>query len=132
MSARNSDSLVLDRYGMALSIVCAVHCALLPIGMSLLAASGLSWLAGPRFEWSIIAGAFVLGSWRLVKSFARHRNPQALILFGIGLAFFAAAKSSWFHFPYQEAWFMVGGGTSIALAHFRNLRLCSCCHSHAH
>lgn len=123
-------SLAFDRYGMALSIGCAIHCAVLPIAMSVLTATGLSWVAGQQFEWAILASTFMLGSWRLVKSFVNHRNPSALYLFGIGLCFFACAKVGWFTFPYQEAWFMTGGGFSVAAAHFRNLRLCSCCHAH--
>ncbi len=125
-------SLVIDRYGMALSIGCAIHCAVLPVGMSLLTASGLTWIAGPRFEWAILACTFILASWRLLKSFVRHRNPASLYLFGAGLIFFAAAKMVWFNFPYNEAWFMMAGGLLVATAHFRNLRLCACCHVHAH
>ena len=115
---------------MALSIGCAIHCAVLPIAMSVLTATGLSWVAGQQFEWAILASTFMLGSWRLVKSFVNHRNPSALYMFGIGLVFFASAKAGWFAFPYQEAWFMTAGGFSVAAAHFRNLRLCSCCHAH--
>lgn len=134
MSVENSasNSLVLDRYGMALSIGCAIHCAVLPIAMSMLTATGLSWIAGPRFEWAILACTFILGSLRLIKSFVKHRNPVALYMFGAGLLFFAAAKMAWFNFPYNEAWFMTAGGFSVAAAHFRNLRLCSCCHVHPH
>jgi hypothetical protein len=132
MSVENSGSnnLVLDRYGMALSLGCAVHCAVLPIAMGMLSASGLSWIAGEEFEWAILACTFLLGSWRLVKSFVTHRNPVSLYLFGLGLFFFAAAKLEWFEFPYNEAWLMTMGGLFVAAAHFRNLRLCACCHAH--
>jgi uncharacterized membrane protein len=125
-------SLALDRYGMALSIGCAIHCAALPIGMSLFTASGLAWIVGPPFEWAILAGTFLLGSWRLIKSFVEHRNPTTLFLFGAGLIFIAAAKMIRFNFPYNEAWFMAAGGLLIATAHFRNLRLCACGPVHAH
>lgn len=125
-----SKSLVLDRYGMALSIGCALHCAILPIAMSVLTASGLTWVAGPRFEWAILACTLILGSWRLVMSFVKHRNPSSLYLFAAALIFFAAAKMNWFSFTYNEAWFMTAGGMLVATAHFRNLRLCSCCHAH--
>ena len=127
-----SKSLVMDRYGMALSIGCAVHCALLPFAVTALTASSLAWIVGQPFEWAILAGTFILGSWRLVKSFVRHRNPSALYTFAAGLVFFGAGKMGWFQFPYYEAWFMAAGGMLIASAHFRNLRLCACCHPHAH
>lgn len=134
MAAEKSvtSNLALDRYGMALSIGCALHCALLPVGMTAITASSLSWLVGPPFEWAILAGTFTLGSWRLVKSFVKHRNPTSLYLFLVGLMFFGAAKMAWFNFPYNEAWFMTAGGLMVAVAHFRNLRLCACCHAHDH
>lgn len=125
------ENAVLDRYGMALSIGCAIHCAVLPLAMGLLTATGLSWVAGPEFEWAILACTFMLGSSRLWKSFVKHRNPSSLYLFGVGLAFFATAKLGIFAFPYNEAWLMTAGGLFVATAHFRNLRLCSCCHAHA-
>lgn len=130
-----SNNLTLDRYGMALSIGCAVHCALVPVGMSLLTASSLSsmsWVTGNELEWAILACTLIVASWRLVKSFAEHRNPTSLYLFMAGLVFFAAAKMAWFRFPYNEAWLMTAGGLTVAAAHFRNLRICSCCHSHPH
>ncbi len=120
----------LDRYGMALSIGCAIHCAVLPIAMGLLTATGLSWIAGPEFEWSILACTFLLGSTRLIKSWAQHRNPVSLYFFGAGLICFAAAKMAWFAIPNNEAVFMTAGGLLVATAHFKNLRLCACCHAH--
>jgi hypothetical protein len=129
---KSVENLALDRYGMALSIGCALHCALLPAGMSVLAASSASWIAGPHLEWTILACTLVLASWRLVKSFVRHRNPASLYLFAVGLIFFGAAKLGWFQFAYNEAWFMSAGGLAVAAAHFRNLRLCACCHAHDH
>jgi hypothetical protein len=119
-----------DRYGIALSLGCAVHCAVLPVAMSLLTAAGLSWVAGPPFEWAILACTITLGSTRLIQSWIRHRNPSSLYLFGVALICFAAAKLSWFAIPYNEAWFMSAGGLFVATAHFRNLRLCACCHRH--
>jgi hypothetical protein len=116
---------------MALSIGCAIHCAVLPMAMGLLTATGLGWIAGPEFEWAILACTFLLGSTQLVKSFAVHRNPLSLYLFGAGLACFALAKLELFEFGYSEAVFMTVGGLLVATAHFKNQRFCACCHVHA-
>ncbi|MBM3784047.1 MAG: MerC domain-containing protein [Acidobacteria bacterium] len=125
-----SNTQTLDRYGMLLSIGCAIHCAVLPMAMGLLTASGLGWIAGPEFEWAILACTFLIGSTQLIKSFTTHRNPLSLYLFGAGLTFFALAKLEAVQFQYSEAVLMTIGGLLTATAHFKNLRLCACCNAH--
>jgi hypothetical protein len=127
----DTNAKTLDRYGMMLSIGCAIHCALLPMAMGLLTATGLSWIAGPAFEWAILACTFLIGSTQLLRSFTLHRNPVSLYLFGVGLTCFAMAKMELVEFSYSEAVFMTIGGLLVATAHYRNQRLCACCVSHA-
>lgn len=129
--AKIESRLYLDRYGMAISIACAVHCAVLPLAMTFLLGSGLSWLASRELEWAILGSTFLLGSTRLLQSFLRHKNPEALAMFATGLLCFASAKMGWVAIAYSEAWFMALGGALVAAAHFRNLRLCTCC-AHRH
>ena len=118
----------LDRYGMALSLGCAIHCAILPVALSAMTTAGLAWVASEELEWTILIGTFLIGSTRLVQSYLQHRHPECLALFAAGLASFACAKSDLFSFAHNEAVFMTLGGVLIAAAHFRNLRLAkSCC-----
>lgn len=117
----------LDRYGMALSLGCAVHCAILPVALSAMTTAGLGWVASEELEWTILLGTFLIGSTRLGQSYLQHRRPECLALFLAGLASFVCAKSELFAFTHHEAVFMTLGGMLIAMAHFRNLRLTKAC-----
>jgi|LNFM01.2.fsa_nt_gb hypothetical protein len=125
--ANGSPRASLDRYGMALSIGCAIHCAVLPIALSAMTTAGLAWVASEELEWTILICTFLIGSTRLVQSYFQHRHTECLILFVAGLVSFVCAKSELFDFPYNEAVFMTIGGLLIAIAHFRNLRLSRTC-----
>jgi hypothetical protein len=43
----------LDRAGMSASLLCAVHCAFLPLLFVALPAFGLAWLDSPVVDWSM-------------------------------------------------------------------------------
>lgn len=117
----------LDRYGMALSLGCAIHCALLPVALSAMTTVGLAWVASEELEWTILISTFLIGSTRLVQSYLQHRHAECLALFAAGLGSFVCAKSELFRFAHNEAVFMTLGGLLIAAAHFRNLRLSKTC-----
>jgi hypothetical protein len=112
---------------MALSLGCAIHCAILPVALSAMTTAGLAWVASEELEWTILIGTFLIGSTRLVQSYLQHRHPECLALFAAGLASFLCAKSQFFGFDHNEAVFMTLGGLLIAAAHFRNLRLSKTC-----
>ena len=43
----------LDRAGMSASLLCAVHCAFLPLLLAALPTFGLAWLDSPVVDWSM-------------------------------------------------------------------------------
>lgn len=132
----NLSSASMDRYGMAVSLGCAVHCAAMPVALTTLSTMGMGWLGEPAFEWTILLITFAIGSTRLVQSYRVHRNPQCLILFAMGLLCFTIAKAELTDFEYSEPVWMTLGGILVAIAHFRNLRLhngnCGTACDHAH
>lgn len=123
----------LDRVGIWVSTTCAVHCAALPL---LLTISGLGWLESELLEWSIIAFSFVVASLRLTYSYLKqHRRLDSVLLFLVGASSILLAKSETLEFLYAEAVFMTIGGLMIASAHWYNHRLAhqaGAAHSHRH
>ena len=123
----------LDRIGMWVSTTCAVHCAALPL---LLTVSGLGWLGSELLEWGIIAFSFVVASLRLSYSYLKqHRRFDSVLLFLIGASSILLAKSETLEFLYAEAVFMTIGGLVIAVAHWHNHRLAhqaGMAHTHRH
>lgn len=122
---------LIDRLGATGSLLCAIHCALLPLVIALLPSLGLASLASQGFERAFVAFATLLGLFSVVWGYRRHRAVRALSLLAPGLV------TLWVVVLYQplhemvlpHAIAMTFGGTMVGLAHIANLRLN---HGHVH
>ena len=76
-----------DRIGMWASLVCAVHCALLPLVLALLPMLGLGALDLVDIDQAFVVFATVLGVTTLALGYRRHRafGAWALLLPGLAL-----------------------------------------------
>jgi len=122
---------LLDRLGATGSLLCAVHCALLPLLIALLPSLGIAtWLDG-GFEQGFVVFATLLGLFTIVQGYRRHRAVRALWLLLPGLAALWAgiAFEPLHHDTVRHAVTMTFGGTLVGLAHLANLRLS---HGHVH
>lgn len=120
----------LDRIGMWISAACAVHCAALPL---LLTVAGLGFLEDERLEWIIIGLAFTIGSIRLFHSYLQeHHKADSVILFLIGATSILFAKADLLQWEYTEPVFMSIGGFMIAFAHWHNHKLSHSLPGHRH
>lgn len=114
-----------DRVGATASLLCALHCAALPLLLTVLPALGLGFLADHRFERVFIAFASALALTTLIRGYRRHRMPGALYLLAPGLillwsgAWVFDTESS----PVVHAALVTVGGSCVALAHVANMRL---------
>lgn len=122
----------LDRFGMAASLLCALHCAAVPIILSSAPLLGLSFLANERIESAMIIVALVTGATSLTVSYCKyHRRLTALIILISGFLIIAAG-----HFLASgdsESVIVPFGGLIIAVSHYINWRLtrrCLLCHRH--
>lgn len=122
-------SRLVDRFGAGASLLCAVHCALLPIAIAIVPALGLGFLADHRFEHAFIAFASVLALGALIVGFRRHQRFRAFgfLLPGIVLMFAGVAVE--YDRAFLHAVLVAIGGSLIAIAHLTNLRLA---HRHVH
>jgi hypothetical protein len=122
---------LLDRLGAYGSLLCAAHCALLPVVIALLPTIGLASLSGDGFERGFVVFATALGLFSVVWGYRRHRAVRALSLLIPGLlVLWTAVLYPPLHesvLPHAVA--MTLGGTLVALAHLANLRLN---HGHVH
>ncbi|QOW18993.1 MULTISPECIES: MerC domain-containing protein [Lysobacteraceae] len=129
MSPRNQR--LLDRLGASGSIICAVHCALLPVAIALLPAVGLMSLGSERFEQAFVLFATLLGVFSLVQGYRRHGVARALwlLLTGLGVLWAAVLYHPLHASVVPHAVAMTFGGTLVGVAHVINLRLN---HGHVH
>ncbi|SDD80016.1 MerC domain-containing protein [Aquimonas voraii] len=120
-----------DRIGAIASAVCAVHCASWPFLLAVLPALGSSLLASEWLERGFVVFATLLAIASLAHGFRRHRRRSAMVLAapGLGLIWFGSF-GHWHHDLVLHAVLMTLGGTFIAFAHLRNLRLQRAAHIH--
>ncbi len=120
---------IADRFGATASMLCAVHCALLPLVIAILPALGLGFLADHRFEHAFIAFASVLALTALIFGFRRHQRFHAFWFLVPGIALLFAGVVVEYDSTILHAALVAMGGSLIALAHLTNLRLS---HGHVH
>ncbi|MFT3682062.1 MAG: MerC domain-containing protein [Ferruginibacter sp.] len=110
-----------DLVGIGTSLLCAVHCALLPLLMTSLPLFGVNIIHNMAFEWTMIAIAFVVGNYALVHGYIKHhRSPVPIMIFAAG--FILLLFKQFFH--EIENWLLIPAVILIVSAHFYNYRLC--------
>lgn len=115
---------VADRVGMVSSLLCALHCALLPLALAAAPALGLGVLGGADIDQMVTVFASVLGIGSLGLGYRRHRTFHALALLLPGLALLWLGSFSDLHtHDARHVIMMTVGGLLIAAAHLYNLRL---------
>ena len=109
----------LDRVGVLLSGLCAVHCVLSIVLVSVLGLGGQALLA-PAIHEVGLALAILVGAVTLGIGVRRHGQAGPLVLGSIGVALMATALLV----PHgvREALLTIAGVALVATAHIRNLR----------
>ena len=109
-----------DAVGIATSLLCAIHCALLPIVLTSLPLLGVNIIHNGPFEWIMIGLAFLIGAYALVHGYRKHHHSLIpVILFGIGFIFLAAKQFTSLHLLF------LGIAVSLIIsAHLLNYRYC--------
>lgn len=111
----------LDFLGMSASLLCAVHCSVLPLLLTVGLVGGFSWLEHPAVEVTFIICSLMLAWLSLLPGWRRGHGriePILIMLVGFGLIVLAHVL----HEQY-EGLLMTLGGLAIAIAHFLNWRL---------
>lgn len=75
-----------DRWGAIASAVCAVHCLLTGVALSLLPVIGLQFLATQAAEITFIALALTLGAWAVWHGKRAHGDWRPSLLYLAGIA----------------------------------------------
>lgn len=122
--AHGRSAALVDRVGATASLLCAVHCVLLPFVLALLPLIGLKFLAGTTFERIFVICAATLASGSILTGWRRHRKPHALYVTvpAIVLLLFGVAVDLQAHVVIHTIC-EVSGGVLLASAHITNLAL---------
>lgn len=110
-----------DALGIITSVVCAIHCALLPVLVTSLPVFGINIIHNSFFEWGMIALAFVVGSYSLFHGYIKHhRSLYPVLVFSMGFIFLLLKQ----FFTQYETALLIVAVVLIISAHYYNYRLC--------
>lgn len=124
---------ILDRFGILLSLVCAIHCALAPFAVFSLPIFFLiveeSWLVHGLLALFILPTALL--AWYL--GYRHHKDIRIfwLGLPGLAMVCLFPVLAEGFHVtPWIEAMMMIPGSALLIAAHWLNRKSCRCPHVH--
>lgn len=110
-----------DALGIAASIACAIHCAVLPLIMSSLPILGINIINNFWFEIFMIVLAMGIGLHSLTHGFKKHHHRVLpIIVFVIGISLLLVKQI----LHQYQLWFLVPAVILIVSAHFINYRQC--------
>ncbi len=109
----------LDFIGFGASLLCALHCAALPLLLSLAPLAGLQVLENPKIEYAIILTSFFIASLSLGHGYFRlHSKILGLTILLLG--FFAIGSAHFLVPEYYETMLTTAGAILVAMAHVVN------------
>jgi tetrahydromethanopterin S-methyltransferase subunit C len=115
-----------DALGITASILCAIHCAVLPLVVASLPVLGVNIVHNASFEYGMIGLAFIVGTWALAHGFRRHHRQYTPWLLFTGGMLFLIAKQLWHTYEFRLLPFAV---ILIIVAHILNYRLSKSAHT---
>lgn len=110
-----------DALGIAASVACAIHCAVLPLLMTSLPVLGINIINNSWFEVLMIALALFIGIYSLTHGFKKHHQqllPVFIFIAGMG---FLVLKQI---FHVYQLWLLIPAVGLIITAHLINYQHC--------
>lgn len=130
-----SISLDPDRLGTIASFLCAVHCAITGIAVSVLSVIGFTYLQSPLLEWGFLGFALVFGGWAVVRGYGIHKAFTPALIFVAGFLLLVVSHVVEPRRPdggstgYAELLSVLGGICLISFHYFNRQFMKTCNHS---
>lgn len=110
----------LDKTGMWVTAVCAIHCLLLPVILPMLSLIGLSFIGAETLEKTILGTSILVGAIALSLGTRQHTRWYPIVLLLVGGLIYSQKDSMG---ELGEPIIILAGASLIILAHWVNLRL---------
>ena len=120
----------LDKIGFAASSICAVHCVIVPLVITLIPFASMGFLVNEAFENSFFIASLLCGIGTICFGNVFKRNK--LIFFSLALGLFLLWLGNYAHernWNPQSTFIMIFGGFFMCVGHWLNNKLCNSCHS---
>jgi hypothetical protein len=114
---------LIDIAGICVSALCAIHCTVLPLVLTISAFNGFLFLDDPKLESMVLVASAIIGTLSLLASYLRyHRKFSAIGILLLGFVLIALGRVT--GNPLTESIVTPLGAITIAIAHFSNIKLC--------
>ncbi len=119
-----------DTLGICASMLCLVHCAVLPLAISLLPALGGKFIHDDRTHFFLVFFVLAFCLFGILPGYVRHARKNVLffMLSGVSLVLFATFLAAGTIGERFEIPIITVGNLLVVLAHWRNRALLSCQH----
>ncbi|WP_113907865.1 MerC domain-containing protein [Aliidiomarina celeris] len=111
----------LDKAGIVMAVLCALHCLLVPVVLPTLGLMGLSFLGFEWFERLVLTVGLIIGALAISSGIRHHGSPFPLIALSLGGVLYFFKDALGHHF---EPLLIVVGASLLVTAHVLNLHLC--------
>lgn len=119
-------NVVSDKVSIAVSLVCAVHCVLLPLVFTTLPFLGIELMKNIYLEFATLSISVFIGGLAIFNGYRKHhRNKLIPVLFTVGIALLATGNLV--HSKIFEITLMFSGATLLITAHIQNWKKCQHC-----
>lgn len=110
-----------DALGIAASVACAIHCAVLPLVLTSLPVFGINIIKNTAFEYGMILFAAAIGFYSLRHGIKKHHHKKTpLILFSIGIIFLLMKQAM----EDYKVFLLIPAILLIIIAHLLNFIYC--------
>lgn len=115
-----------DFLGFMASMLCAVHCAALPLILTFSAFSGLAFLGNHLIEFIFLIISAIIAIWSFIPSYRKHYNKKPLKIAVVGFLFLIGSR--FLPHGFMEHFITAIGGFTVAVAHYLNWKSIKKCH----
>jgi len=124
--ALNGASLVLDKASISLSVVCAIHCLLLPLALVLIPSIAVLPIADERFHQLLVVLVLPTSLFALTIGCRRHRQWRVMVCGALGLTvlFLTVLAGHEMLGEFGEKSLTLLGAILVAISHIINFRQC--------
>jgi TRAP-type uncharacterized transport system fused permease subunit len=113
---------LLDKTGIWMSAICAVHCLVLPMFLSVSIFSGLAFMQDERIENAVLVMSAIVGAASLFPASIRHHKKLTPVI--VLLCGFVMISLGKFLFTEYETVLTSSGAIIVAVSHYVNFKLC--------
>ncbi len=114
-------SILMDKFGICLSVCCGLHCLITPLFLTLGALEFFDFLANEQLEFALSLGVLVVGIIAILPPLRLHRNYSVMVLFIVG--FLVLKASELIPMLWMQVSILVAGVLMIIIAHYFNIKL---------